>query len=58
MGPPRRGALPLECPSKLVTMSDPPPAFKGDLTWDTATIISFWTVDPYVLNGPSVPLLY
>ena len=43
-----RGALSYfwKVPSKLFTMSNPPPAFKGDLTWDTATVVSFWTVGP------------
>jgi hypothetical protein len=31
-------------PSELVTMSNPPLAFKGDLTWDAATVGFFWTV--------------
>jgi hypothetical protein len=33
-------------PSKIFAMSNPPPAFKGDLTWDTATVVSFWLVGP------------
>jgi hypothetical protein len=48
-------------PLKLVTMSDPPPAIKGDLTWHTATVVSFWTVAPLYgmfMHSPSPLLSY
>jgi hypothetical protein len=42
-----RGALQVEhLLSEIVTMSGPPPAFKGDLTWEMSSLVSAWIVGP------------